>query len=148
MIICSVKEIEKYTSLNKNFSQVAEYIKSNNIEALPVGRTDVDGNEVFISIQEFEGKSKEAAKLETHNKYIDIQMPFSVVETLGWRNIDSLATPSQPYNENDDIAFFEDVPTTYITLRPGECVIFFPEDAHAPGIATGMLRKAVIKVKI
>ena len=54
MIICSVKEIEKYTSLNKNFSQVAEYIESNNIEALPVGRTEVDGNEVFISIQEFE----------------------------------------------------------------------------------------------
>ena len=47
-----------------------------------------------------------------------------------------------------DIAFFDDEATSYITLRPSECVVFFPEDAHAPGIAQGVLRKAVIKVKI
>ena len=148
MIVCSVKDLEKYIALNKNFTTVVEYLKSNDIATLPLGRTDVCGDEVFISSQEFEGKTKEAAKLETHVKYIDIQMPFSTVENIGWRSLDNLSSPSQPYNENDDIAFFDSPSTSYVTLSPGECVIFFPEDAHAPGIAEGKLRKAVIKVKI
>lgn len=148
MIVCTVKDLEKYIALNKNFAKVIEYLKNNDIATLPLGRTDVCGDEVFISLQEFEGKTKEAAKLETHVKYIDIQMPFSTVENIGWRSLDNLSSPSQPYNENDDIAFFDSPSTLYVTLSPGECVIFFPEDAHAPGIADGKLRKAVIKVKI
>ena len=148
MIVCSVKDLEKYIALNKNFSKVIEYLKNNDIASLPLGRTDVCGDEIFISSQEFEGKTKDVAKLETHIKYIDIQMPFSIVENIGWRSTDNLSAPSQPYNENDDIAFFNDPSTSYVTLSPGECVIFFPEDAHAPGIAEGKLRKAVIKVKI
>lgn len=148
MIVCSIKDLEKYEALNKNFKVVIEYLKSNKIEELPLGRTDVMGDDIFISSQEFEGKSKEVAKLETHVKYIDIQLPFSSTESIGWRSIDKLEKLSQPYNEDDDIAFFDDAPTSYVTLIPGECVIFFPEDAHAPGIACGTLRKAVIKIKI
>ncbi len=148
MIVCAIKDLERYVSLNKNFAKVVEFLKNNDIESLPLGRNDVDGDEVFISMQEFEGKTRDVAKLETHIKYIDIQMPFSTTESLGWRSVDNLTAPSQPYSEADDIAFFDDEATSYITLRPSECVVFFPEDAHAPGIAQGVLRKAVIKVKI
>ena len=148
MIVCAIKDLEKFLGLNKNFATVIEFLKNNNIKELPIGKTDVDGDNVFISTQEFEGKTKEIAKLETHIKYIDIQMPFSTTENIGWKNIYNLNMPTQPYNENDDIAFFDDEATSYIALQPGECVIFFPEDAHAPGIANGKLRKAVIKVKI
>ena len=148
MIVCAIKDLEKFLGLNKNFVTVIEFLKNNNIKELPIGKTDVDGDNVFISTQEFEGKTKEIAKLETHIKYIDIQMPFSTTENIGWKNIYNLNMPTQPYNENDDIAFFDDEATSYIALQPGECVIFFPEDAHAPGIANGKLRKAVIKVKI
>ncbi len=148
MIVCAIKDLEKFLGLNKNFVTVIEFLKNNNIKELPIGKTDVDGDNVFISTQEFEGKTKEIAKLETHIKYIDIQMPFSTTENIGWKNIYNLNMPTQPYNENDDIAFFDDEATSYIALQPGECVVFFPEDAHAPGIANGKLRKAVIKVKI
>ena len=148
MIVCAIKDLEKFLGLNKNFATVIEFLKNNNIKELPIGKTDVDGDNVFISTQEFEGKAKEIAKLETHIKYIDIQMPFSTTENIGWYNIYNLNMPTQPYNENDDIAFFDDEATSYIALQPGECVVFFPEDAHAPGIANGKLRKAVIKVKI
>lgn len=148
MIVCSIKDLDKYVALNKNFAKVVEYLRSNDISALPNGRTDIDGDNVFVSSQEFEGKTREVAKLETHIKYIDIQMPFSTIEELGWRSTNNLEAPSKPYNDADDIAFFDDAATSYITLQPGECVIFFPEDAHAPGIASGTLRKAVIKVKI
>jgi YhcH/YjgK/YiaL family protein len=40
----------------------------------------------------------------------------------------------------------------YLTLRPGCFAIYFPEDAHHPGIGTGAhtgsIRKIVIKVPV
>ena len=55
---------------------------------------------------------------------------------------------SQPYNEKNDITFFEDEATTFIKVSPGEFAIFFPEDGHAPGIAEGKFRKVIVKVRI
>ena len=37
---------------------------------------------------------------------------------------------------------------TYLTIRPGEFVIVWPEDAHAPIIGEGTLRKLIAKVLI
>lgn len=148
MIVCAIKDLVRYVSLNQNFDKVIKFIEGNSIENLPLGRTDIDGDNIFISTQEFEGKNRDDAKLETHKKYIDIQTPYSYTETLGWRDLNNTAKVAKPYNETDDIAFFDDEATSYITVKPGECVIFFPEDAHAPGIGEGLLKKAVIKVKI
>ena len=107
MIVCAIEDLERYVSLNKNFAKVVEFLKNNDIESLPLGRNDVDGDEVFISMQEFEGKTRDVAKLETHIKYIDIQLPFSTTESLGWRSVGNLTAPSQPYNEADDIVFID-----------------------------------------
>jgi YhcH/YjgK/YiaL family protein len=94
------------------------------------------------------GKSKDAAKMETHNKYIDIQMPLTTTETMGWKATKELKKITQPYNEEKDITFFADTPTTYIQVQPGEFAIFFPEDGHAPGIAEGNFKKVIVKVRI
>ena len=54
----------------------------------------------------------------------------------------------EDYNEEKDITFFADTPTTYIQVQPGEFAIFFPEDGHAPGIAEGNFKKVIVKVRI
>ena len=36
----------------------------------------------------------------------------------------------------------------YVTVRPGEFLIVYPEDAHAPIIGRGKLRKLIAKVKL
>ena len=38
------------------------------------------------------------------------------------------------------------MPDNYVTVLPGEFVVFFPDDAHAPMIGTGVVHKVVIKV--
>lgn len=109
---------------------------------------EIDGKNIYISISEFDGKPDGEARLETHRQYIDIQIPLKGSETIGWKRLASVTEPSGEYNRHDDIRFYEDAPTAQITVTPGEFVIFFPDDAHAPGIASHRIKKAVIKIKI
>ena len=44
--------------------------------------------------------------------------------------------------------FFNDAPSTYFTILPGEFAIFFPGDGHAPLIGEGETKKIIIKVAV
>ena len=46
------------------------------------------------------------------------------------------------------VEFFGDEPQCHITVRPGQFIIFFPEDAHAPNIGIGNHRKLCVKIAI
>ena len=134
--------------LQDDMKKAFDYIKATDFSKVPAGKIVLDGDKLYISVAEPTGKTKEAARMETHDKYIDIQMPLTAVETMGWKATNELKEPTAPYNPEKDITFFAYKPTTYIDVQPGEFAIFFPEDGHAPGIAEGNFRKVIVKVKI
>lgn len=86
--------------------------------------------------------------LEAHKRFIDIHVPLSNEETIGWASIKHLKNITKPYNEEADIEFYGDEPQSYVTVRPGQCVIFFPEDAHAPNIGVGRHKKYCVKIAV
>ena len=100
------------------------------------------------SIVETQLKPEAEARLETHRKYIDIQIPLSCAESYGWRSLSTLTDSETGYKEDNDIEFFHDQPSTLVTLQPGEFVIFSPEDGHAPLVGEGAIRKMIIKVAL
>ena len=54
--------------------------------------------------------------------------------------------PRAPYDESKDIIFYHDQPTSYVDLLPGDFVILFPEDSHAPFIGDGSpISKLIVK---
>lgn len=148
MILDAIENSTLIEDVNPRFKKAFDYIKRNNPASLPPGVIEIDGKDLYISISEFDGKQADEALLETHRKYIDIQIPLETEETIGWKRSSALSSPTGEYCEQDDIRFYADSPTAYITVAPGEYVMFFPEDAHAPGIAHGRIKKAVIKIKI
>lgn len=85
MIIGSLKHTERVEALNPHFKKVFDYIKSHDLTAAPVGKIEIDGDNAWINVSEVQGKEKNAAKLETHDKYIDIQLPLVGQETFGMR---------------------------------------------------------------
>lgn len=86
--------------------------------------------------------------LEAHRRFIDIHVPISGDETIGWASLRHLRNITIGYDTEKDIEFFGDEPQSYITVRPGQCVIFFPEDAHAPNIGVGRHKKICVKIAI
>jgi biofilm protein TabA len=148
MILDSLKNATASLPLNARFKQAFEFIRNNDLSKMEPGKTILDGDKLYITIMDIEGKTPEVAKMEAHKKYIDIQVVISGQETMGWTAIEHCTHESDAYNPDKDIIFYTDKPTTYVTVNPGEFVLFFPEDGHAPAIGKGAIRKAVVKVLV
>ena len=107
---------------------------------------NIDGNKLFVNHNVAKGKTVDEAKMETHDSMIDIQIPLSCPEVMGYMPRQYLS--EAPYNAAKDITFYPDRPEQYITVHPGEFVIFFPQDGHAPCISpVPEYKKVIFKVK-
>jgi len=147
MIIDSLKNSARIEGLNPYFKQAFDYLKSLDFNKLEAGKIELNGDALFVMVNDTNLKTKDDAKLEVHDKYIDIQVPVSCAESFGWKDRSKCEVVGVPFNAEKDIEFYADVPTTYFSLQPGEFVIFFPEDSHAPCVGEGPIRKIIVKVK-
>lgn len=148
MIIDSLNNSGKIEGLNPHFKKVFDYIKSHDLKSVPVGRIDIDGDNAWITVSEVQGKDQSAAALESHDRYIDIQLPLVGEETFGWQSRSLLKNERDGgYNAEKDITFYTDPAKLYFTMSEGDFAIFFPEDGHAPCIGKGTIKKVVVKVK-
>ena len=146
MVIDTLENFGKYVSLNPLFAAVAEYMKDNDIFAQENGVVRLDGAGLFVNYTVAKGKTVNDARIETHNRMIDIQIPLSCPETMGYTPRKNL--PEAEYNVEKDITFYKGEAEKYITINPGEFIIFFPEDGHAPCISDNPeIKKAIFKVK-
>lgn len=147
MIIDRLENLEKYASLNPLFARAIEFLKSNDLAALEPGKTELQGKDLLVNVTETKPKAKEQAHLETHRDFIDIQIPLSGTEVMGYTPAAACLPADAPYNEEKDITFFEGLAESYIAVKPGMFAIFFPQDGHAPGITPDGVKKIIVKVK-
>ncbi|KAA6351308.1 Toxin-antitoxin biofilm protein TabA [termite gut metagenome] len=148
MIIDTLENLEKYVWLNPLFKEAIAFIKIHDLNAMELGKTELNGKDLILSIAQTTPKTNEEAKLETHNEFIDIQIPLSGVEVMGYTPKKDCIPADAPYHAEKDIAFFYGLAENYITVKPGMFAIFFPQDAHAPGISAIGVKKAIIKVRV
>ena len=147
MIIDTIDNLGKYASLNPLFAEVIVFLKGHDLQTLEPGKYPIKDKDLFLNLQMAKGRSQEAAVLETHVEMIDIQIPLSGEETFGYTPLQDL--PAFEYNAEKDITKYgETKAQTYVTLRPGQMAIFFPQDGHAPCIsAAPEIKKAIFKIK-
>lgn len=148
MILDSLNNTEKIECLHPLFKKAFDYLKSTDFSKMEDGKYELEGSRLYVNVASIFGKEKKDAAIETHKKYIDIQMPLLGVEKIGWKPGYELQEESSPYNEQKDITFYIDRPTAYTKIYPGQFAIYFPEDGHAPGIGQGNIRKVIAKVQV
>ena len=147
MIIDTIENLGKYVTLNPLFADVVEFLKNNDLQTIEEGKHFIKDKDLFVNIQVAKGKTQNAAVLETHIEMIDIQIPITCEETFGYTPLCDL--PDFEYNAEKDITKYGDTKAqTYVTVKPGQFVIFFPQDGHAPCIINQPeIKKAIFKVK-
>lgn len=148
MILDSLNNAGLYESIHPRFKQAFDFLCTTDLVTLPLGKVELDGSNLFVNVVEITGKGTEEAQLETHNNYIDIQVPVSAAETMGWSAGDKLSLVTDSYNAEKDITFYADKASNFIVVKPTEFVVFFPTDGHQPGIATGIIKKIIVKVLV
>lgn len=146
MILDSLNNTERIEALHPLFKAAFDYIKSTDFSKMEGGTIQQEG--FTVTIANLIGKPKSEAAIETHRKYIDIQLPLLGVEKIGWKAGSELLEESVPYDEEKDIAFYIDRPTAFTKIYPGQFAIYFPEDGHAPGIGQGNIRKVILKIPV
>ncbi len=147
MIIDTLDNLEKYASLNPLFAKAIEFLKNTDLKAQPVGKVELDGKNLVVNFSVAKGKTKEQAQLETHKKFIDIQIPLSCTEVMGYTPACDL--PEGEYNAEKDITKFAIPSESYIAVNPGMFAIFFPQDGHAPCISDEEnIQKVIVKVLV
>lgn len=131
------------------FRQALTYLAA--LEAFPpVGQADIDGEEVFASVQSYDTKPHADIPWECHREYIDIQFVYSGKEKVGVAPVAGI--PGFDYDQANDIAFTQDkTEGEWVPLEAGDFVVLFPEDAHRPrgyfADAPEAVQKIVVKVR-
>lgn len=147
MILDKLSNAARYTSVHPRFEQAFEFLNSTDLEQLALGKIELDGTDLVVNVVEVDGKTDEAARMETHNNFIDIQVPVSTTERMGWKVAADMETITQAYDEVKDLTFYADKATVMLHVKPLEFAVFFPEDGHQPGIAEGKIKKVIVKVR-
>lgn len=148
MILATLAEAGRYAALHPLFPRAFEFLRNTDLMALAPGKHDVQGEQLFAIVEACPGRTRAEAKLECHRRYIDIQLVLEGVDEMGWRPLAACVDPATDYDAARDIRFFNDAPASWIATPPGSFCLFFPDDAHAPLVSDGMIRKVVLKIAV
>jgi YhcH/YjgK/YiaL family protein len=140
-----------YYKNKERWAKAFKFLRNNDLTKLDVKRYDIDGDNLFATVSEYQSKNEESAKFEAHRKYIDIQYVISGKEIMNLAPISTLKEVLTPYDVAKDIEFITVSKVVNYKANPSNFFIFFPDDAHRPGLKDGSnspVRKVVIKVKV
>jgi YhcH/YjgK/YiaL family protein len=148
MILDTLDNFAKYSSLHPLFSEVEVFLKHLNLDTLKEGKTELIPDKLYLIYEITSLREKEVAKLEVHKKYIDIQIPLIDGESMGWKSLPECKEWVTSFDEENDYGFFNESFESIFTVPKGNFALFFPQDAHAPLLGEGEIRKLVFKVKV
>ncbi len=148
MILDVLDNSSRYLTLKQGFSQAFEFLGRPGLQELPEGRYEIDGDRLYAVVAKEPGRPKEGAMLEAHDRYIDIQLILAGTDEMGWKTRSACKSPAGEYDPEADQQLFADEPDSWLAVRSGAFVIFFPEDTHLPLISTGDIHKIVVKIAV
>lgn len=144
MIIDHISNYKRYLNLHPAFAKAFEFL--NGLKEDSRGSFPIDGKALYASIAEVTGRGIDAARLEVHKKYIDIQYILNGADYIGWASAEQ-SDPGTEYDAEKDYRFVNITPSAWFKVPKEHFVIFFPEDAHAPLAGDETMAKVFMKVK-
>ena len=82
MICDTLDQLHLYKGFHKNLDTAIEFLAAHPLDTLPLGRTEVDGDEVFINVMDADLKPHTGSHAEYHRLYADLQIDLTGGE--GW----------------------------------------------------------------
>ena len=144
-------ELHHQVHLNPGrWEKAFRFLATADLATLPKGRYELDGTDLYASVDEYLSREPEDCRLEALRKYADIQYVITGQEQIG---ITPLAETLEaiPYHPDNDILFLDGEVGLYGQATPTRFFIFFPDDAHMPCLKSGersIVKKVVVKVRI
>ncbi|ENT2950734.1 YhcH/YjgK/YiaL family protein [Klebsiella sp. 141198] len=147
MIIGNIHHLQSW--LPDALRQAIEHVKAHVSASTPLGKHDIDGNNLFYLISEDSTEPQAERRAEFHARYLDIQIVLRGQEGMTFSTLPA-GEPQTDWLADKDIAFLgEGAQEKTVILNEGDFVVFYPGEVHKPLCAVGApakVRKAVVKV--
>ena len=153
MIRGKIENWEIYAGWGKRLARGLGMLSDGKLGNLAVGWHELGGDRICASVQEYAPKPPANGKWEAHEKHIDIQYMVRGEETMGCTPVAGMKSATQ-YDTENDIKFLagELGKGLKIVVKEKDFVIFFPQDAHMPGLASSgnpaPVKKIVLKIAV
>ena len=150
MIFASVNELKRPCRYPAVMETALSWIAEHDVAHMEAGNYEIQGQDLYVMIQDITTQPAQVRLPERHNDYLDIQYIVSGVERMGYVPYTGKESVQED-PEGKDVTFYQDLEgETFIDVPPGCYCIFFSSDIHRPGCAAGepcAVRKVVVKVK-
>ena len=141
MIYCGLSDLKLYAGISKNLKTAFDYILSTDLNYLSLGRTEIQGADIYINKSQLELVDYSSI-FEVHHRYIDIHIDLESEDNNRESIISSYKNLEvyRSYIEKDDYELLipnssYDISNQQETLlTPGYCAIYFTGEAHKPGL--------------
>ncbi|QDR79701.1 YhcH/YjgK/YiaL family protein [Sporomusa termitida] len=128
------------------------YLTTANLSALPAGKHELEGQDMYVAINEYETQPRAMRRAEAHVEYLDIQYMVAGEELIAYSLLaDDNEVLSDELAAKDVIFFKTGQPETDLVMTAGMYAIFFPWDVHRPNCAWRQaqpVKKAVVKIRM
>lgn len=150
MIFSNIKYENKDLNYLNYFEKFKEFVLNNDLSKFEKGVHEIDGQDFFLNIVEYDSKDEEERFWEAHKKYLDIHFMIYGCERIKLSFIDDMKI--KDYDEENDFLSFENGESnSYVDLYPGDFLICFEEDVHMTALKIKnkeSVKKGIFKIRI
>lgn len=112
---------------------VLEYLRTTDFSNFADGSYPLPHTDFIAKVQHYKTRPIEECRPESHEKFIDVQYVATGEEILGWCPLGPDLKISEPYDEKNDVTFYEDLmPESSVILADRHYAVIFPLDVHRP----------------
>lgn len=149
MILGRISELNAQPGIAPQLLAIIKRALALHPETLSAGRHEIDGDDIFMNVMNFDTTDPQSKRYEQHREYLDIQVLLRGEERIDFGPKGAALEPDI-YNEVDDYLLCDAVsPCQTLHLQPGMFAIFSPGEPHKPGCiseTSQTISKMVIKV--
>lgn len=150
MIVDSLSTISQHPGLDAGLQRCLYQILKYDLFQLEPGTYPIQENLLQLKIVDRQLAIPEEKHYEVHKQFLDIHIPLSASEAIGYISPTAEISGSVPFDEQQDVAFIEETyRPSWLVLAPGDLVIIFPGEWHKPCCtlaSSSVLRKAMVKI--
>ena len=151
MIFDEKKNLDFYRNLGVEgrYAKAVDFLQNTDLDALEPGKYEIDGDKVFLVVQENVLNQAENDQFEHHKNYADLHL---LVEGHEYSSYGSrIKDEAVAFDEASDIGFVHCHEQYPLLLGYHNFAVFFPGEPHQPNGYAGMeekVRKYLFKILI
>lgn len=149
MIYDDLKNLSKYVGIHPNLDTAIMFLEKISLKQLPIGKTVIQGNDIFINVMEATLKDEDEVAYEFHKNYLDIQLDIEGKEKIGIGDFNKNRVIS--YDSQTDFGTIECEQEQFLSLGRNQFIICMVDEPHKPSIKcseSSIVKKCVVKILI